>query len=243
MTEDEMVGWHHWLNGHGFEQTLGNGEGQGSLVCCGPRGHKKADRTKRLNNSNNVWKTELQFFHFMVYTEKGRVVYLICIWKAGGLISWVPRTVWRGCVSTWKNMSAHRCLCEVRRNSKICDGLLSIMRTCEHRRTREACSFCLEHDTASSAPRILQWAFKLYSLYLHHCCCLVAKSYPTLWDPGTVPHQAPLSMGFPSQEYWSGLPFFSIFLTQGSNLHLPHCQVFLPLSHQGSSKLNQFIFY
>ena len=34
MTEDEMVGWHHQLNGHGFEQILGDGEGQGSLVCC-----------------------------------------------------------------------------------------------------------------------------------------------------------------------------------------------------------------
>ena len=38
MTEDEMVGWHHWLNGHEFEQTLGDGEGQGSLECCSPWG-------------------------------------------------------------------------------------------------------------------------------------------------------------------------------------------------------------
>jgi len=36
MTEDEMVGWHHQLNQHEFEQTLGDGEGQGSLVCCSP---------------------------------------------------------------------------------------------------------------------------------------------------------------------------------------------------------------
>ena len=36
MTEDEMVGWHHWLNGHEFEQALGVGDGQGSLVCCSP---------------------------------------------------------------------------------------------------------------------------------------------------------------------------------------------------------------
>ena len=49
-----MVEWYHQPNGREFEQTLGNGEGQGSLVCCSPRGHKKADRTKRLNNSNNV---------------------------------------------------------------------------------------------------------------------------------------------------------------------------------------------
>ena len=44
-TEEEMVGWHHQLNGHEFEQTPGDSEGQGSLVCCSPRGCKKSDTT------------------------------------------------------------------------------------------------------------------------------------------------------------------------------------------------------
>ena len=44
-TEDEMVGWHHRLNGHEFEQILGDGEGQGSLVCCSPLGCKESDTT------------------------------------------------------------------------------------------------------------------------------------------------------------------------------------------------------
>ena len=44
-TEDEMVGWHHRLNGHGFEQSLGVGYGQGSQACCSPRGCKKSDMT------------------------------------------------------------------------------------------------------------------------------------------------------------------------------------------------------
>ena len=48
-----MVGWHHRLNGREFEQTLGDGEGQGSLVCCSPGGHKESDTTERLNNSNS----------------------------------------------------------------------------------------------------------------------------------------------------------------------------------------------
>ena len=43
--EDEMVGWHHWLNGHEFEQTPGDGEGQGSLACCSPWGHKESNMT------------------------------------------------------------------------------------------------------------------------------------------------------------------------------------------------------
>ena len=46
-----MVGWHHRLDGHKFEQTLGDGKGQRSLVCCIPWGCKEADRTERLNNS------------------------------------------------------------------------------------------------------------------------------------------------------------------------------------------------
>ena len=50
MTEDEVVGWHHLLNGHEFAQALGIGEGQGSLVCCSPRGHKDLDTTEKLNN-------------------------------------------------------------------------------------------------------------------------------------------------------------------------------------------------
>jgi len=45
MTEDEMVGWHHHLNGHELEQTPGGSKGQGSLVCCNPWGHKELDMT------------------------------------------------------------------------------------------------------------------------------------------------------------------------------------------------------
>ena len=52
MTEDEMVGWYHRLNGYELEQGLGDSEGQGSLVCCSPRGHKELDTTERLNNNN-----------------------------------------------------------------------------------------------------------------------------------------------------------------------------------------------
>ena len=54
MTEDEMVGWHHWVNGHEFEQTLEDGEEQGNLVCCYPA-CKQSDTTEQLNyNSSNL---------------------------------------------------------------------------------------------------------------------------------------------------------------------------------------------
>ena len=48
-TEDEMVGWHYWLDEHGFGWTLGVGDGQGGLVCCGSWGRKELDTTERLN--------------------------------------------------------------------------------------------------------------------------------------------------------------------------------------------------
>ena len=51
--QDEMVGWHHWLNGHEFEQAPGDSEGQRSLACCSSWSCKESDRTKRLNNKNN----------------------------------------------------------------------------------------------------------------------------------------------------------------------------------------------
>ena len=59
MTEDEIVEWHHQLNGHEFEQTPGDGEGQGSLVCCSPWGQKESDMNKQLNNNNLVFQEAL----------------------------------------------------------------------------------------------------------------------------------------------------------------------------------------
>ena len=56
MTEDETVGWPHRLNGHEFEQTPGDGEGQGSLLCCSSWGHKELDMTEE-------WKTMPKFYH------------------------------------------------------------------------------------------------------------------------------------------------------------------------------------
>ena len=53
-TEHEMVGWHHWFSGHEFEQTPGDGEGQGSLACCSWGGRRELDTTEWLNHNNNM---------------------------------------------------------------------------------------------------------------------------------------------------------------------------------------------
>jgi len=50
-----MIRWHHRLNGHESEQTLGDGEGQGGMVCCSQWGHKESDMTERFNNSNKKY--------------------------------------------------------------------------------------------------------------------------------------------------------------------------------------------
>ena len=60
-TEGEMVGWHHWLNGHGFGWTPGVTDGQGGLACCSSWGHKESDTTEWLN-----W-TDKQFFWLILF--------------------------------------------------------------------------------------------------------------------------------------------------------------------------------
>ena len=54
MTEDELIGWHHRLNGHEFEQTLGGGEGQGSLVCCSLWGCRVGHNLATKQQHNNI---------------------------------------------------------------------------------------------------------------------------------------------------------------------------------------------
>ena len=55
VTEDEMISWHHWLNGHAFEQTPGDSEGQKSLACCSSWGHQESDMTKWMNNNKSIY--------------------------------------------------------------------------------------------------------------------------------------------------------------------------------------------
>ena len=63
--EDEMVGWHHWLNGHEFGQTLGVGDGLGGLTCCSPWGRKESDTTEQLNWTELNVKEMLSKFLFL----------------------------------------------------------------------------------------------------------------------------------------------------------------------------------
>ena len=62
-----MVGWHYRINGHELEQTPGDSEGQGSLVCCSPCGHEELDTTQQLNNNNLLYMLGLKM---KLYEEK-----------------------------------------------------------------------------------------------------------------------------------------------------------------------------
>ena len=59
MTEDKLNGWHHRLNGHEFEQALGEGEVQGSLACCSSWGSKESDMTERLNTTTKPYMSRI----------------------------------------------------------------------------------------------------------------------------------------------------------------------------------------
>ena len=91
--EDEMVGWHHQLNGHGFEWTPEVGDGQGGLACCDSQGHKESDMTERLN-----WTEGLQWCVYFMFIWLDWVLVSACgFFSCGmktvnciicGLVSW-----------------------------------------------------------------------------------------------------------------------------------------------------------
>ena len=62
-TEDEMIGWHHWLNGHEFEQAPRVGDGQGDLACCSPWDHKEPDMTEQLNWTEHSFSYSFPIYH------------------------------------------------------------------------------------------------------------------------------------------------------------------------------------
>ena len=78
-TEDEMVSWHHQLNGHEFEQAPGVGDGQGGLVCCRPWGHKELNTTEQLNWTELNWSSKLDLLIHEVYFQSNLGCYLGCV--------------------------------------------------------------------------------------------------------------------------------------------------------------------
>ena len=78
MTEDEMIEWYHWHNGHGFGWTPGVGDGQGGLACCDSWGRKELDMTEQLNwtESEYLYIFQVKLIHFHFYKFDARNKYL-----------------------------------------------------------------------------------------------------------------------------------------------------------------------
>ena len=117
-------------------------------------------------------------------------------------------------VSTYPTRAQHKCQHDIHTRRKVTDGREALPSSCHSREGR-----CTRPCDGHPRPEL--------RTLLILCCCLVAKSskktsFATLW---IVAHQAPLSIGFSRQEYWSGLHFFlqGSFPAQGSSLSLLHC--------------------
>ena len=93
-----MVGWHHQLNGHEFEQAPGVREGQGGLACCSPWGHKDSDMTEQLSNNNKGFGDRLAVEIFFKWLDSGETLLPYC------------RLLTSGCNIPWQNRG-WRALC------------------------------------------------------------------------------------------------------------------------------------
>jgi len=98
MTEDEMVGWHHRLNEHGFGWTLGVGEGQGGMACCGSWGCKESDKTEWLNWTNRKNNMETYTLSYVKSIANGNFLHdsgnSVTIWR--GRMGWEVRRTFKG---------------------------------------------------------------------------------------------------------------------------------------------------
>ena len=91
-TEDEMVGWHHRLDGHEFEQAVGVGDGQGSLVCCSPWGCKEMDTTEQLN-----WTWDLSKLLRVTVVHPSLWWAVFPVWRHHSLFNHSPLDIQSGC--------------------------------------------------------------------------------------------------------------------------------------------------
>ena len=100
-TEDEMAGWHHRLDGHGFGWTLGAGDGQGCLECCGSQGRKESDTTEWLNWTGWRWE---KFFSILFFSsDKSVKLHLRCSLREGVKPVYYPKLGCHSWVSLFFN--------------------------------------------------------------------------------------------------------------------------------------------
>ena len=181
-------GWHYWLNGHGFEQTPGDSEGQGSLECCSSWGLKESDTTYRPNNRAIRDKTKrlitrLDVFKFS-HKLSGVTVILLNPPLPKARNDGSPNSYFRIqlCLSSFCLAAALLICLFFSYHVK-----LSLSFSCLKDLSYPLCSACSSYDGL--------WCVPAQPL----------QSYLILCDPMRGDCQTPLSKGFSRQEYWSGL--------------------------------------
>ena len=97
-TEDEMAGWHHWLDGHESEWTPGVGDGQGGLACCDSWGHKESDTTERLIWSDLIW-YRLHLFQIWI-----GIYWLKVLWQMFSHVLCMFPNSWNTWVCLWTHV-------------------------------------------------------------------------------------------------------------------------------------------
>ena len=191
-TEDKLVGWHHRLNGHKFEQTPGVGDGQGGLACCSLWGCKELDTTEWLN-----W-TELK------WTES--------LWSSGMTIVGshmaplfpIIRHWWMTIIlkHPWWVTEQLQIIHHLHQQQRHCFWGWTWMLAAPNRTPH---NWCLVSNLSA-----LSWIVSVHFCCVCVCVCSINKSCLTLWDPmDPIAWQVPLSMGISRQECWSGFPFLS----------------------------------
>ena len=141
-----MVEWHHQFNVHELGQTPGDGEGQGSLACCSPRGHKESDLTHRLNKNNSV----LMNRQLTAQHPRAAAIPCSCLWSKGmgGAVSWPQRgsdgrecwslSCWTSC---WRPPVFSRVPCQSVERSQWQLELLRAQDTGQNSPDRQSCGF------------------------------------------------------------------------------------------------------
>ena len=219
MSEDEMVGWHHWLDGHEFEQALGVCDGQGSLVCCSPWGCKESDTTEQLNSYVNIFSIfVLRVIYSVVQWLRERTLWLKWIQTPVVLFtSWmIYDKLFKPCVTSLVckieiliSLTSQSC-CNIK-----CESTCKVLTAATAKSPQSCPTLC---DPIDSSPRgspvpgilrarILEWVAISFSNAWKWK--VKVKSLSRAWllaTPWTAAYQAPPSIGFSRQEYWSGVP-------------------------------------
>ena len=212
MTEDEMVGWHHWLNGHEFEQILGDSKGRGSLACCGPWGHRESDTTEWLNNYH-LWSFQSPLL------PPGRCQQQPSPWPPRFLLPTTAQHILLKCTLRCSHPLPEQC-----NSSGTCGRSVEANRVLMF----------------SGSPWVERRGCQAVCPWISGVCVSLSVMPNSLWPHGLEPTCILSPWDSPGRN--TGVGYHSLlqgsFPTQGSNPGLPHCRrILYCLRYLGSPRI------